>query len=57
MSERHKPVWEARLKRNLALLERTDLDPESRNLAITRVEESRRVIDDLDLQPADGNLG
>ena len=57
VSERHKPVWEARLKRNLALLERTDLDPESRNLAITRVEESRRVIDDLDLQPADGNLG
>ncbi|WP_299109921.1 integrase [uncultured Bradyrhizobium sp.] len=56
VSEHHKPVWEARLQRNLALLERADLDPESRNLAMTRVEESRRVIRELDPQVDDGNL-
>lgn len=45
---KHRPVWEARLARNTALLERPDLDPESRALAEDRVRESRAVIDDLD---------
>jgi integrase len=57
VSEHHKPVWDARLRRNLALLERPDLDPESRNLAMMRVEESRRVICELDPQADDGNPG
>ncbi len=57
VSERHRPVWETRLKRNLALLERADLDPESRNLAIARVDESRRVINDLDLQADHDSVG
>lgn len=38
----------------LALLERPDLDPESRNLAAMRVEESRRVIHELDPPADDG---
>src|SRR3546814_19696695 len=41
---KHKPVWEARLERNSALLQRDDLDSESRALAEARIRsEERRV--------------
>lgn len=48
VSDRHRPVWEARLQRNHALLSRADLDRESRALATERVAESRRILDGLD---------
>lgn len=51
---KHKPVWEARLERNTALLQRDDLDSESRGLAEARVQESRRILDQLDEGNADG---
>ncbi len=48
VSEKHRPVWEDRLARNRALLDRADLDPESRALAEARVVESSRIIAGLD---------
>ena len=53
VSDKHRPVWEARLLRNSALVERADLDPESRALAEERIAESRRILDDLDRQNGD----
>lgn len=47
VTEQHAPFWEARLARNQALLQRADLDPVTRALAETRVEESRRLLKDL----------
>lgn len=54
VSDKHKMVWEARLQRNRVLLCRDDLDPQSRALAETRVEESRRILDQLHEGDADG---
>lgn len=48
VSERHRPVWEDRLGRNLALLDRFDLDPESRALAQERIRESHAVLEGLE---------
>ena len=53
VTDRHRPVWEARLARNTALIQRDDLDRESRALAETRIQESRRILDQLD----EGNTG
>src|SRR3546814_9476331 len=52
---KHKPVWEARLERNSALLQRDDLDSESRALAEARIQESRRILDQLDEGNTDGD--
>ncbi|WCP16092.1 hypothetical protein sphantq_04588 (plasmid) [Sphingobium sp. AntQ-1] len=54
VTDKHKPVWEARLDRNTALLRRDDLDVESRALAEARIQESRRILDQLDEGNADG---
>ncbi len=53
VTDRHRPVWEARLERNTALIQRDDLDGESRALAEARIKESRRILDQLD----EGNAG
>jgi len=53
VTDRHRPVWEARLERNAALLQRADLDGESRALAEARIHESRRILKQL----AQGNVG
>jgi integrase len=53
VTDRHRPVWEARLERNTALIQRDDLDRESRALAEARIQESRRILDHLD----EGNAG
>lgn len=53
VTDRHRPVWEARLERNTALIQRDDLDRESRALAEARIQESRRILDQLD----EGNAG
>lgn len=53
VTDRHRPVWEARLERNTALIRRDDLDTESRALAEARILESRRILDQLD----EGNAG
>ena len=44
VGERHRHVWEERRARNCALLERSDLDNESRALAESRVLESDRIL-------------
>jgi len=54
VTEKHKPVWKARLERNTALLQRDDLDFESRALAEARTQESRRILDQLDERNGDG---
>ncbi|QPI75629.1 integrase (plasmid) [Sphingobium sp. Cam5-1] len=54
VTDKHRPVWEARLRRNTALIRRDDLDPESRALAEARIQESRRILDQLDEGNADG---
>lgn len=48
VTARHRPIWEARRGRNLALLSRSDLDDESRALASARLDECDRILDDLD---------
>jgi len=48
VTDKHRPVWEARLQRNRDLLSRGDLDSESRALAETRVAECRRILGQLD---------
>jgi integrase len=48
VTEKHRPIWSGRLSRNLGLLERSDLDFESRALATARVDESRRILATLD---------
>lgn len=47
VTDRHVSFWEARLARNMALLKRDDLDPVTRDLAQTRVEETRRLLEEL----------
>lgn len=48
VTQRHRPVWSERLRRNHALLERDDLDPYSRALAMARIAECRRILAMLD---------
>ncbi|MGE4307065.1 MAG: integrase [Novosphingobium sp.] len=48
VTAKHQPIWEARRKRNLALLSHCDLDDESRALASARLEECDRILDDLE---------
>jgi hypothetical protein len=48
VTEKHRPVWAARRRRNANLLLHPALDPESRALAATRVEECERILADLD---------
>jgi hypothetical protein len=54
VTEKHRPVWKARLERNTALLQRDDLDSESRALAEARIQESLRILAQLDEGDADG---
>jgi integrase len=48
VTDRHRPVWEARRRRNLDLLAHPMLDAESRALAQTRIAECERVLTELD---------
>ncbi len=48
ITDKHRPVWEGRLRRNLELLDRPDLDPESRAMADQRVDECRRLLASMD---------
>lgn len=46
--EKHRPVWAERRRRSAELLLHPALDPESRMLAVTRVEECNRILSQLD---------
>jgi hypothetical protein len=48
VTEKHRPVWAARRRRNADLLLHPALDPQSRALAAARVEECDRILADLD---------
>jgi hypothetical protein len=52
VTDRHRPVWETRWRRNLDLLAHPMLDEESRTLAQTRIAECERVLAALDAGPA-----
>lgn len=54
VTDRHRHVWEARLERNTMLTQREDLDAESRALAEARIQETRRILDQLDEGNANG---
>lgn len=54
VTDRHRGVWKARLERNTLLTQRDDLDAESRALAEIRIQESRRILDQLDEGSTDG---
>src|SRR3546814_6162816 len=54
VTDRHRPVWAARLERNTALTQRDDLDAESRALAEARIQESPRILAQLAQGNADG---
>jgi hypothetical protein len=47
VTERHRPVWQARLDRNLALIVDERLDGPSLALAETRIAECERILSDL----------
>ncbi|AUD00092.1 integrase (plasmid) [Bradyrhizobium sp. SK17] len=47
VTERHRPVWEARRSRNLSLLSNSRLDPVSLALARTRIAECDRILAEL----------
>lgn len=47
VTERHRPVWQARLDRNLALIADERLDGPSLALAETRIAECERILSDL----------
>lgn len=47
VTERHRPVWQARLDRNLALIADQRLDEASLVLAKTRIAECERILSDL----------
>ena len=47
VTDRHRPVWQARLDRNLALVADDRLDASSVALARTRIAECERVLSDL----------
>jgi hypothetical protein len=48
VTTKHRPVWEARRARNVALLEQPALDPQSSALAAARVGECDRILAQLD---------
>lgn len=48
VTAKHRPIWAARRERNLALLSHRDLDDESRALAMARIEECDRILNDLE---------
>lgn len=48
VTEKHRPVWAARRRRNADLLAHPALDPESRALAAARIEECDRILAELD---------
>lgn len=48
VASRHRPVWEARRRRNNDLLASTDLDLDSRALAQARIAECDRIFSELD---------
>lgn len=50
----HRPIWQARIERNTALIQRVDLDVQSRELAEARIQESRRILHKLDEGEPDG---
>lgn len=52
VTERHRPVWQARLDRNLALIADQRLDDPSRALASTRIAECERILSDLSVTGA-----
>jgi hypothetical protein len=52
VTTKHRPVWEARRARNVALLEQPALDPQSSALAAARVGECDRVLAQLDQDQA-----
>ena len=52
VTARHRPVWSDRLQRNQTLLERDDLDRESRALATARIAECRRILAMVDGEDA-----
>jgi hypothetical protein len=52
VATKHRPVWEARRARNVALLEQPALDPQSSALAIARVGECDRILAQLDQEQA-----
>jgi hypothetical protein len=54
VTQRHRPVWEARRNRNLDLIANTTLDPVSLALARTRIAECDRILAELD-NPGDTN--
>ncbi|MBL8580273.1 MAG: hypothetical protein JNK47_24005 [Mesorhizobium sp.] len=47
VTDRHRPVWQARLERNLALIADQRLDEASLVLAKTRIAECERILSDL----------
>ena len=47
MTQRHRPVWEARRSRNLSLIANNRLDPVSLTLARTRIAECDRILAEL----------
>jgi uncharacterized glyoxalase superfamily metalloenzyme YdcJ len=47
VTERHRPVWQARLERNLALIADQRIDGASRALANARIAECDRILSDL----------
>lgn len=47
---KHRPVWAERRQRNADLLSHPAIDPESRALAVARVEECDRILAELDRQ-------
>jgi hypothetical protein len=47
VTQRHRPVWEARRNRNLSLIANTKLDPVSLALARTRIAECDRILAEL----------
>jgi len=48
VTERHRPIWEDRRRRNRALLEHPQLDRESRQLAEQRATECEQILAELD---------
>ena len=48
VTERHRPIWEDRRRRNRALLAHPDLDHESRQLAEQRIAECDQILAELD---------
>jgi integrase len=54
VTERHRPIWEERRRRNHRLLDHPALDPESRRLAEQRIAESDQILAELDAEAERG---